>query len=173
MTAATEFSSEAKSCVVTAHAAEIRRVVVTRSPVRSRTLWSSRGLGKAKVGSSQSILAESAGTEVRLNCTLTEFHALEEAEETHFVTGAADRWARTGTGAVAPLFMLGGMVGGIGMGGMGMVASGWHGWPGLRGWVAWAHGPETITEDRVPEARGGAWAACSSTDGGSDGYTGS
>src|SRR5450631_735861 len=37
-------------------------------------------------------LVESAASEIRLRCTLAEFDALEEAEETHFVPGATGEW---------------------------------------------------------------------------------
>jgi hypothetical protein len=58
---------------------------------------------------------------------LSEFHALEEAEETHFLQGAAGQWGY-GQGQMLslPLFALGmgmrgmGGMGGMGMGGLGM-----------------------------------------------------
>jgi sporulation protein YlmC with PRC-barrel domain len=94
-------------------------------------------------------LVDSAATEIRLRCTLTEFHSLEEAEETHFLQGAAGQWGY-GQGQMLslPLFALGGAMGGMGMGGMGMGGMGMGGM-GMRGMGSMA--PQTTTEDRVPE----------------------
>jgi sporulation protein YlmC with PRC-barrel domain len=79
-------------------------------------------------------LVDSSGKEIHLNCTMAEFHALEEAEETHFVQGAPGQWGY-GQGQMLslPLFALGagmrgmGGMGGLGMGGMGMGGMGMGG----------------------------------------------
>jgi sporulation protein YlmC with PRC-barrel domain len=78
-------------------------------------------------------LVESAGTEIRLRCALSEFEALEQAEETRFLAGAGGAWGY-GQGQILsmPYYGLGaGMGMGMGMGGM----------------VA---GPQAVTYDRVP-----------------------
>jgi hypothetical protein len=90
-------------------------------------------------------LVETAAHEVRLRCSMSEFEALEEAEEKHLVQGAPGQWGY-GQGQMLslPYFPLGmGMgMGGMGMGGMGM------GGMGMRGM---GMGPQTTIEDRVPE----------------------
>jgi sporulation protein YlmC with PRC-barrel domain len=109
-------------------------------------------------------LVDSAAGEIRIRCSMSEFHALEEAEETHFLQGATGQWGY-GQGQMLslPYFALGmGMrgMGGMGMGGMGMGMGGMGmglggmgmgmgmgmGGMGMRGM-----GPQTTTEDRVPE----------------------
>ena len=104
-------------------------------------------------------LVDSAAGEIRLRCTLSEFHALEEAEETHFLQGAAGPSWGYGQGQMLslPVFALGmgmrgmGGVGGFGMGmgglGMGMGGMGMGGM-GMRGMNM---GPQVTTEDHVPE----------------------
>jgi hypothetical protein len=37
-------------------------------------------------------LVDSTASEIRLRCTVSEFEALEDAEETHFLPGASGRW---------------------------------------------------------------------------------
>jgi hypothetical protein len=95
-------------------------------------------------------LVDSAGHEIRLRCSMSEFHALEEAEEQHLLQGAPGQWGY-GQGQMLslPYFALGmgmrGMGGmGMGMGGMGMGMGGM----GMRGMGT---GPQMTTEDRVPE----------------------
>ena len=160
MTAATEFSIGSEVVCSDGACGEIRRVVV--NPV-ARALTHLVVEPRSRQGKGRLVpidLAESAGTEVRLNCTLTEFHALEEAEETHFVTGGGGQMGYgQGQALSLPLFMLGGMgVGGIGMGGMGMGGMGMGGFGmgmgglGMRGMGGMGNmAPQTITEDRVPE----------------------
>ena len=72
-------------------------------------------------------LVDSAGEEIRLQCTTAEFDALENAEETEFLPGASGEWGY-GQGHVLswPYYGLGmgGMgMGGVGMGGMGMLGT--------------------------------------------------
>jgi sporulation protein YlmC with PRC-barrel domain len=103
-------------------------------------------------------LVDSAAGEIRIRCSMSEFHALEEAEETHFLQGATGQWGY-GQGQMLslPYFALGmGGMGGMGMGGMGMGMGGMGmgmggmgmgmGGMGMRGM-----GPQTTTEDHVPE----------------------
>jgi sporulation protein YlmC with PRC-barrel domain len=74
-------------------------------------------------------LIESAGSEIRLRCTMAEFEALEDAEETRFLPGASGTWGY-GQGQMLslPYYGLG-----ISSTGMGMDA-----------------GPQSVTYDRVP-----------------------
>jgi hypothetical protein len=41
-------------------------------------------------------LVDSAASELRLRCTRSEFEALEDAEETHFLPGASGGWGYDG-----------------------------------------------------------------------------
>jgi hypothetical protein len=92
--------------------------------------------------------------EIRLRCTMAEFHALETAEETHFLQGGSGQW---GYGQdqmlTTPMFGLGGLgaggLGGMGMGGIGLGMGGIG--MGIGAGGIGGPGPETITEDRVPE----------------------
>jgi sporulation protein YlmC with PRC-barrel domain len=77
-------------------------------------------------------LVEVTGEEIRLRCTMSEFEALEEADEISFTPGAGGKWAfgpSLGAG-------LGGGLGGMGMVGMGMENMG--------------PGPQAVASDRVP-----------------------
>ena len=81
-------------------------------------------------------LVDSAtGEEIRLRCAMSEFSALEDAEETHFLPGTSGR-SGYGEGQVFswPYYGIG--MGGMGMGGMGLGNMG--------------VGPQAITYDRVP-----------------------
>jgi sporulation protein YlmC with PRC-barrel domain len=75
-------------------------------------------------------LIDSAGTEIRLRCSMPEFEALEHAEETRFLPGASGDWAYAqGQMLSLPYY-------GLGMGGMGMGMG--------------DAGPQSVTYDRVP-----------------------
>lgn len=79
-------------------------------------------------------LVDASAEEIRLRCGAAEFDALQEAEETHFLTGAGEQMGYGAGQALAwPYYGLGGGMGGIGMGGMGM-----------------ANTPQVVIEDRVP-----------------------
>ena len=156
MSAATEFSIGSEVVCSDGACGEIGRVVV--DPV-ARALTHLVVEPRSRRGKGRLVpidLAESAGTEVRLSCTLNEFHALEEAEEMHFVTGGGGQMGYgQGQAWSLPLFTLGGMgmgglggigMGGFAMGGMGMGMGMGMGGPGMRGTA-----PQTITEDRVPD----------------------
>jgi sporulation protein YlmC with PRC-barrel domain len=95
--------------------------------------------------------------EIRLRCTMAEFEALEDAEETQFLQGGSGQWGYgQGQTLLLPFFGLGmrGMgMGGMGMGGMGMGGMGMGGMGmgmggiGMRGQ---GMGPQAVTRDRVP-----------------------
>jgi hypothetical protein len=153
MTAATEFTIGSEVICTDGTCGEIRRVVV--NPV-ARALTHLVVEPRLRQGTGRLVpieLAESAGGEVRLSCTLSEFQALEEAEETHFVDGGGGPMGYgQGQALSLPLFTLGpglgmGGLGAMGMGGMGMSGLGMGGL-GMRGSSI---APLTITEDRVPE----------------------
>jgi sporulation protein YlmC with PRC-barrel domain len=77
-------------------------------------------------------LVDSTADELRLRCTRSEFEALEDAEETHFLPGATGPWSYEQDQMLSWPFY------GMGMGGMGM---------GMGGMGA---GPQAVTSDRVP-----------------------
>jgi sporulation protein YlmC with PRC-barrel domain len=79
-------------------------------------------------------LVESTAEEIRLRCAMSEFEALEDAEETRFLPGASGEWPYGQSQMLSQPYYGLGMVG-MGMGGMGM------------GMDA---GPQTVTYDRVP-----------------------
>jgi sporulation protein YlmC with PRC-barrel domain len=90
-------------------------------------------------------LVESAAHEIRLRCSMSDFHALEEAEEKHLLPGAPGQW-NYGQGQVLSLPYFAGAMGvrGMAVGGMGMGTGGL----GMRGI---GRGRQVTTEDRVPE----------------------
>jgi sporulation protein YlmC with PRC-barrel domain len=89
-------------------------------------------------------LVESTGKGIQLRCTRTEFEALENAEDTHFLPGATGQWGY-GQGQMLSLPYFGLGMGGMGMGGMGLGI----GMGGL-GMGAMGRGPQEIISDRVP-----------------------
>jgi len=77
-------------------------------------------------------LVSSTGDEIRLQCTRSEFQALDQAEESHFLPGASGPWGYPqGDMLTLPYYGLGGL--GPGLGGLGMSA-----------------GPYVVISDRVP-----------------------
>ena len=94
-------------------------------------------------------LVESTAHEVRLRCSMSDFHALEEAEEQHLLQGAPGQLGYgQGQSLSLPFFALGMGMRGMGMGGMGMGMGGM----GMRGMgMGMGMGPQTTIEDRVPE----------------------
>jgi len=85
-------------------------------------------------------LVDSTGKEIRLRCTVSQFEALAEAEETHFLPGAAGEWGYgQGQMLTQPYFGLG-MGAGLGQGATGI---------GL-GTIGMAAGPHAVIYDRVP-----------------------
>jgi sporulation protein YlmC with PRC-barrel domain len=79
-------------------------------------------------------LVDSTAEEIRLRCAMSEFEALEHAEETRFLPGARGEWGY-GQGQMLSLPYYGLGMGGMGMGGMGMAIDA---------------GPQSVTYDRVP-----------------------
>ena len=85
-------------------------------------------------------LVDSTAEQIRLRCTMSEFEALEDAEETQFLPGASGQWGY-GQGQMLSLPYFGLGMGGMGMGGMGI--------GGMRVGGIDA-GPQSVTYDRVP-----------------------
>ena len=79
-------------------------------------------------------LVDSTAEEIQLRCAMSEFEALEDAEETRFLPGASGAWGY-GQGQMLSLPYYGLGMGGMGMGGVGM---------GIDA------GPQSVTYDRVP-----------------------
>jgi sporulation protein YlmC with PRC-barrel domain len=160
MTEATQFTIGSEVICSQGACGDLRRVVV--NPV-ARALTHLVVEPRFQEGSGRLVpidLVDSTAKEIRIRCTMSEFHALEEAEETHFLQGAAGQWGY-GQGQMLslPLFALGmgmrgmgGMgMGGMGMGGMGMGGMGMGMGMGGMGMRGMSMGPQATTEDRVPE----------------------
>jgi hypothetical protein len=181
MTEATEFTIGSEVVCSEGACGDLRRVVV--NPV-ARALTHLVVEPRLQEGAGRLVpidLVDTAAREIRLRCTMSEFHALEEAEETHFLQGAPGQWGY-GQGQMMslPLFALGagmrgmggmggmgmgmgmgglgmgmGMGGlgmGMGMGGMGMGMGGLGmGGMGGMGMRGMNMGPQETVEDRVPE----------------------
>src|SRR5579863_8554051 len=124
MTQATEFTIGSEVVCSDGASGELRRVVV--NPV-ARALTHLVVEPRFQEGTGRLVpidLVDSTAAEIRLRCSRSEFHSLEEAEETHFLQGAPGQWGY-GQGQMLslPYFALGmGMrgMGGMGMGGLGM-----------------------------------------------------
>ena len=163
MTEGTEFTIGSEVVCSEGGCGELKRVVV--NPV-ARALTHLVVEPRFQQGEGRLVpieLVDSAAGEIRLRCTLSEFHGLEEAEETHFVQGAPGQWGY-GQGQMLslPLFALGmgmrgGGMGGMGMGmgglglGMGMGGLGMGMGMGGMGMRGMNMGPQETVEDRVPE----------------------
>jgi len=156
MTPATEFTIGSDVVCSDGPCGDLRRVVV--NPV-ARALTHLVVEPRFQQGNGRLVpidLAQSAGTEIHLRCTLAEFHALEQAEETHFLDGGGGPMGYgQGEALSLPLYGLGagmGGLGGMGMGGIGMGGIGGMGMGGLgmRG-MGGNMAPQTVTNDRVPE----------------------
>lgn len=162
MAEATEFTIGSEVVCSEGACGELRRVVV--NPV-ARALTHLVVEPRFQEGSGRLVpieLVDSAAKEIRIRCSLSEFHALEEAEETHFLQGAPGQLGYgQGQTLSLPLFALGmgmrgmggmGMGGlGMGMGGMGMRMGGMGMGMGGMGMRGMNMGPQATTEDRVPE----------------------
>jgi sporulation protein YlmC with PRC-barrel domain len=95
-------------------------------------------------------LVDTTSTELRLRCTMAQFAALEEAEETQFLEGAIGQWGYGQNQMLSlPFFRLGdggmdglrvGGIGGMGGGGIGMGGTGRSMRPVTK----------TVTYDKVP-----------------------
>jgi sporulation protein YlmC with PRC-barrel domain len=117
---------------------ELRRVVV--DPV-ARTLTHLVVEPRHRQGNGRLVpidIVESAAAEIQLRCTMAEFNALEDAEETQFLPGAAGQWDYQQEQMLSlPYYGLGTGTGmGLGIGGMHV------GDPNV--------GPEAVITDRVP-----------------------
>lgn len=153
MSAGTQFTIGSEVLCTDGACGELRRVVV--NPV-ARELTHLVVEPRLPDGNGRLVpidLVDSSGEEIRLRCSLSEFRALEKAEETHFLPGARGQWGYDqGQMLSLPYFGAGGMgiglgtmgvgAGGLGMGGMGL---------GGLGMLGVGAGPQTTTEDRVPE----------------------
>ena len=119
---------------------ELRRVVV--DPV-ARALTHLVVEEKHRQGTGHLVpieLVGSSGTEIRLRCTMVQFEALEDAEETRFLPGARGQWGYGQDQMLSHPYY------GLGMGGMG--GMGMMGGMGLG--MGMNAGPQPITSDRVP-----------------------
>jgi sporulation protein YlmC with PRC-barrel domain len=85
-------------------------------------------------------LVDTTAKQIRLRCTMAQFEALEDAEETQFLPGASGQWGY-GQGQMLSLPYFGLGMGGMGMG-MGMGGLGMGG--GMRSV------PQAVTFDKVP-----------------------
>jgi sporulation protein YlmC with PRC-barrel domain len=117
---------------------ELRRVVV--DPV-ARTLTHLVVEPRHRQGDGRLVpidIVESAAAEIQLRCTMAEFNALEDAEETQFLPGAPGQWDYQQEQMLSlPYYGLGTGTGmGLGIGGMHV------GGPNV--------GPEAVITDRVP-----------------------
>src|ERR1039458_1790401 len=126
MSETTEFTIGSEVVCSDGACGELRRVVV--NPV-ARALTHLVVEPRFQEGTGRLVpvdLVDSAAGEIRIRCSMSEFHALEEAEETHFLQGAAGQWGY-GQGQMLslPYFALG-----MGMGGMGGMGMGSMGRPG-------------------------------------------
>jgi sporulation protein YlmC with PRC-barrel domain len=116
----TEFTIGSKVVCSDGECGELTRVVV--DPVR-RTLTHLVVEAEHRLGNGHLVpisLVESATSEIRLRCTIAEFNALEDAEETQFLPGASGDWDYQQQQMLSlPYYGLGTGTGmGLGIGGM-------------------------------------------------------
>jgi len=115
---------------------ELRRVVV--DPV-ARALTHLVVEGEHRQGAGRlvpvGLVDSAAGEEIRLRCAISEFDALEDAEETRFLPGASGQLGYGQEQMLSWPYYSSGM-GGMGLGGVGLGNM--------------AVGPQAITSDRVP-----------------------
>jgi sporulation protein YlmC with PRC-barrel domain len=97
-------------------------------------------------------LVATKGDEIQLSCTMSEFHALGDAEETKLLPGADGEWGYTQDQMLSlyPGLPMGGMAGGAGMAGLGVGNMGGVG-VGAMGGMGRGTGPHAIViADRIP-----------------------
>lgn len=95
------------------------------------------------------LVESSSGDTIRLRCSVLEFEALEDAEETRFLADPGGQWGYgRGQLLALPYFPLG--MGAAGTGGAGMGAAGVAVGTGMGTNVGMAGGPQQVTYDRVP-----------------------
>ncbi len=93
-------------------------------------------------------LVDTSSKELRLRCSMAQFEALEDAEETEYLPGAPGEWGYGQHQMLSmPFFGLG--MGGLGGMGMGMGGLGMGGMGGAGG-MGMGTPPQTITYDKVP-----------------------
>jgi len=131
---ATEYAIGAKVLTSDSECGELSRVVVdpvarvlTHLVVQPKNRWDLARLVPIDLAD-----ADATAHEIRLRCSTAEFDALEEAEETHFLSEAEQLGYGAGQTYAWPYYGLG-MGVGAGVAGMGMAGA-----------------PQTITYDRVP-----------------------
>jgi sporulation protein YlmC with PRC-barrel domain len=94
-------------------------------------------------------LVDTGSAGIHLTCTLAEFDALDDAEETRFVSGATGQWGYSQEHLLSwPYYGLGGAQLGVGVMGTGMTMGGGLGLAGVVGMPA---GRGTYSEDNVPD----------------------
>lgn len=134
MSETTEFTIGSDVSCSDGSCGELRRVVV--DPV-ARALTHLVVEARHRRGTGHLVpidLVTSSGAEIRLSCSVAQFEALEDAEETRFLPGALGQWGYGQDQMLShPYYGLG--MGGMGMGGMGM---------------GMGVGPQPIIFDRVP-----------------------
>lgn len=138
MSQATEFTIGSEVACSDGACGELTRVVV--DPVR-RTLTHLVVEARHRQGNGRLVpvdLVESTATEIRLRCTVAQFNALEDAEETQFLPGASGEWSYQQQQMLSLPYY------GLGMGtGMGLGIGGMH----VGGMDV---GPHPVIADRVP-----------------------
>jgi len=137
MSEATQFTIGSEVACSDGVCGELTRVVV--DPVL-RTLTHLVAEARHRQGNGRLVpidLVESATPEIRLRCTMAQFHALEDAEETRFLPGATGEWAYQQQQMLSLPYY------GLGVGtGMGLGVGGMH--------VGMDVGPHAVIADRVP-----------------------
>jgi hypothetical protein len=138
--ASTEFTIGSNVVCSDGVCGELRRVVV--DPVaRALTHLVVEARHRQGIGRLVPIeLVDSAGKEIRLRCTTSEFAALEDAEETQFLPGAAGEWGYGQGQMLSQPYFGPGLALGLGMGATGV---------GL-GTTGMDAGPHAVVSDRVP-----------------------
>jgi len=97
-------------------------------------------------------LVASAGDEIQLSCTMSEFQALEDAEERKLLPGADGEYGYTQDQMLSlyPGLPLGGMAGGVGMAGLGEGNMGGVGIGAMGGMARGTGSHAIVIADRIP-----------------------
>jgi hypothetical protein len=129
---------------------ELRRVVV--DPV-ARVLTHLVVEPKHRSGGGHLVpidLVDKEAPKIQLTCTSAEFDALDDAEETRFLTGASGQWGYPQEHILSwPYYGIGGAQ--LGIGGMGTGSLGMGGGMGMGGMVGLPARRRSFTEDNVPD----------------------
>ena len=146
MSQTTQFSIGSEVACSDGVCGDLRRVVV--DPV-ARALTHLVVEPRQRLGAGRLVpidLVESTTDAILLRCTIAEFEALEDAEETQFLPGAGDEWGYGAQNTLAlPYYSLGGTDGGP-LGPMGPIGS-----------VGVGVDPQAFTHDRVPAGEVEVW----------------